>query len=107
MKPPAGCASTALAVALLSYVAPAGAAPRIEISIDQAKEVVEGKGDARTVKLVPTRSALPGDVVQYTLTYTNKGDALARDAVIEDAVPKGTALVPRSAAGADAQILYS
>ena len=86
---------------------PALAKPRIEIAIAQAKEVVESKGGVRTVKFVETKDASPGDVVQYTLTYSNKGDEAATNAVIDDPIPKGTLFVANSAGGDGAEISFS
>jgi uncharacterized repeat protein (TIGR01451 family) len=102
-----GVHRAALAVACMSFAASAWAKPRIEIAISQAREVVEVQGGSRTVKLVPAQTASPGDVVQYTLTYTNKGDEVARDASIDDPIPKGTTFVANSAAGESARIVYS
>jgi uncharacterized repeat protein (TIGR01451 family) len=96
----------ALAIALL-HAAPAWAKPRIEISMSQAKEVVEVKDGVSTVKLIPVQTASPGDVVEYKLTYQNKGDELARDAVIDDPVPKGTTFVGESATSDGAELVYS
>jgi len=108
MKLARRCVHTvALAVAFLSFAPAASAGPRIEISISQTREVVEMKGGATTVKLVPAKTASPGDVVQYTLTYANKGDEFARDAAIEDPIPRGTTFVAGSATGEGAQIVYS
>lgn len=108
MKPARRCVhAVALAVALLPLASPAWAGPRIEIAISQAREVVEVKGGATTVRLVPTQTASPGDVVQYTLTYANKGDEVARDAAIDDPIPRGTTFLAGSATGEGAQILYS
>jgi uncharacterized repeat protein (TIGR01451 family) len=97
----------ALSVALLWFAAPAWAKPRLEISIGQAREVIEVKGGARTVKMVPAETASPGDVVQYTLTYANRGDEMARDAAIDDPIPRGTTFVAGSAANEGARIVYS
>jgi uncharacterized repeat protein (TIGR01451 family) len=99
--------AAALAALVLCFAAPAWAKPRIEISISQAREVVEVKDGARTVTVVPTQTASPGDVIQYTLTYRNTGDELARDAAIDDAIPKGTTFVAGSATGEGAQIVFS
>jgi uncharacterized repeat protein (TIGR01451 family) len=95
------------ALALLALAGPAWARPRIEIAIGQAREVVTVDGGGKTTKLVPSQTASPGDVVQYALSYTNKGDEVARDAVVDDPIPKGTTFVANSAAGEGAEIRYS
>jgi uncharacterized repeat protein (TIGR01451 family) len=93
--------------ALIAWALPASAKPRIEISIAQAREIVELKDGVKTARLVETQSASPGDVVQYTLTYSNKGDEAATNAVIDDAIPKGTLFIGNSAAGEGAEITFS
>jgi len=106
MKTSAPIRLAVLAAGLL-LAAPALAAPKITFSIAQLKEVVEQKGGVRTTRMVPTTSASPGDVVEYQLTYANTGDALATDANIDDAIPKGTTYVANSAAGEGTEITFS
>jgi uncharacterized repeat protein (TIGR01451 family) len=100
----------ALAVAVLCLIASATearAAPKIEVSVSQLKEVVETQGGVQTVRLVPATEAKPGDVVQYVLAYVNRGDQAARDAVIDDPIPKGTTYLASTAAGEGAEITFS
>ena len=99
--------SPLLVLTLLGAAAPAFAKPKIELSISQAKEVVEVKAGVRSAKLVPTKEAAPGEVLEYTLTYSNTGDEPARDAVIDDPIPKGSSYLPGSAAGEGAEITFS
>ena len=99
--------STASFVLALAASAAALAAPRVEIAITQAKEVADTKNGARETRLVPTTEAATGDVLQYTLAYKNSGDEAARDAVIDDPIPKGTSYVASSAAGEGAEISFS
>ena len=61
----------------------------------------------RTVKLVVAKEASPGDVLEYTLAYKNSGDEAAKDAVIDDPVPKGTSYVADSAGGEGAEVVFS
>lgn len=98
-----------IAIALSLAAGAASAKPRLEISIGQAKEIVESGGskDAKKMRLVPVKSAAPGDVIQYTLTYANKGDEVANDAVIDDPIPKGTTFIASSAIGEGAEITFS
>src|SRR4051794_739234 len=84
------------AAAVLSS-GPAQAKPKIVVSIEQSKEVVETTGGVRTTRMVPARSAAPGDLVEYTLTYVNQGDEPATDAVIDDPIPRGSTYVANSA----------
>lgn len=96
-----------IGAALFSIAAPAWARPRIEIAISQAKEVVESKGGVKTTRFVEVQSATPGEVVQYTLSYSNQGDEEATNAVIDDPIPKGTVFLAGSAAGEGAEITFS
>ncbi len=92
-----------IALALSLAAGASIAKPRLEIAIAQAREVVEGK----KTRMVPIQSASPGDVVQYTLTYANKGDEVANDAVIDDPIPKGTTFLANTAAGEGAEVTFS
>ena len=49
----------------------------------------------------------PGNVIFYTLTYINKGDEAANDAVLDDPIPKGTVYLPGSAVGSGSDITFS
>lgn len=97
-------ALAALAVAVLPGAA--WAKPVIDISVAQLKQVVDPKAGA-PVRFVPTQEAQPGDVIQYVLTYANKGDEPARDAVIDDPIPKGTTYLANSAGGEGAEVTFS
>jgi len=99
--------SIAAAVLALLAATAAIAAPRVEIAISQAKEVVQVKGDKRESRFVPAKEVTAGDVVEYTLAYKNTGDQPARDAVIDDPIPKGTSYLGASAAGEGAEITFS
>ena len=96
----------AVAAGLL-LAAPAFAAPRLAVSITQLREVVETKDGARTARMVPATSVTPGDVVEYVLAYENRGDAAAKDANIDDPIPKGTTYLAGSATGEGAEITFS
>jgi len=100
-------ARTLAVAAILASALPAWAKPRLEVAIGQAKEVIESKAGVKTARFVEAKSATPGDVVQYTLTYTNKGDEEATNAVIDDPIPKGTVFLAGSATGDDAEITFS
>lgn len=95
------------ALVLVACATPAFAKPKLELSISQLKEVPERRTDDQSVRLVPSKDAQPGDVVQYVVAYANRGDELARDAVIDDPIPKGTTYLANSAAGDGAEITFS
>jgi uncharacterized repeat protein (TIGR01451 family) len=107
MKLHALVVSAALLVAQLAAAAPGASKPQLVFSIAQSKEVVETKGGVTTRRMVPTQSAVPGDVVEYVLTYTNKGDEAATNAVVDDPIPHGTIYVASSATGDGALITFS
>lgn len=96
-----------LAIVLIAAACPALASPRLTFSIAQLKEVVEARNGSRTTRMVPALSASPGDVVEYVLSYENRGDEVATDAVIEDPIPKGTTYLANSAVGDGAQVTFS
>lgn len=98
---------TMVIFSLLFITATAWAKPNIAVTVTAAKEVAITKNGARTVSLVPTASAAAGDILHYTLTYTNKGSDAATNAVIDNPVPKGTAYIANSATGAQSEITFS
>src|SRR5437764_8300342 len=97
----------AIGVLSLALSAPALAKPRLVISIEQSKEVVDTAGGVRTTRMVPAKSAAPGEIVEYTLKYVNRGDDAATDAVIDDPIPRGSTYVANSANGDGAEITFS
>ncbi|HSN91844.1 MAG TPA: hypothetical protein VLS93_11505 [Anaeromyxobacteraceae bacterium] len=107
MKTRAAFPRLAALAAGLALAGPALAAPRIEFSIAQFREVVERKGGTTTTRMVPAQSVSPGDVVEYVLTYTNRADAAATDARIDDAIPKGTTYIANTATGEGAEVTFS
>jgi len=101
------------AVSLVSFVVlvltclPVWAKPQLSVTLTTAKEVVEVKNGEKTVRMVPAKTAVSGDILQYTLTYTNKGNEAATNAVIDNPVPKGAVYIANSATGDDAEITFS
>ncbi|MFA7403917.1 MAG: hypothetical protein WC007_07985 [Pelobacteraceae bacterium] len=86
---------------------PAWAKPNISVSITTEKEVVVMEQGKKVVKKVPAKAATSGDVLHYTLTYVNKGNEPAANAVINNPVPKGTVYVANSATGTNTEITFS
>lgn len=95
------------AALLLGAPGAARAKPRLELRIEQVREVTETKDGAAVVKRVPAREARPGDVVEYVLHYANAGDEAARDAVIGDPIPPGTTYLAGTARGEGAEVAFS
>lgn len=101
---------TPLAVALAMTLASAlaSAAPVIELNILAEKEVVETSADGEQVRRrVSAADALPGEVIFYTLRYSNSGDESARNVRIDNPVPEGTEYLADSAWGDNTEILFS
>jgi len=106
---------------LLAAVAPATAAlaagpaalptagqPQVVLSVDVKEEISapDAQGDIRIVRRDVDR-ADPGDVLVYTLTYTNLGSTPAANARVDDPIPAGTLLLPSSVEGGKARVTFS
>jgi uncharacterized repeat protein (TIGR01451 family) len=103
---------TTILITLLLYSALllpslAQAKPQMSISISTSKEVTETVNGAKVKKLVPTKQAASGDILVYTLTYSNKGTETANDAVIDNPVSAGMTYIDNSASGVGADIAFS
>jgi uncharacterized repeat protein (TIGR01451 family) len=86
----------------------AGAAPIIELNILAEKELVETSPEGEQVRRrVSAADAAPGEVIFYTLRYSNTGDEAARNVRIDNPVPDGTEYQADSAWGDNAEILFS
>ncbi len=73
----------------------------ISLNLDVAREVVEIDTNGLVVtRLVPIDSAAPGEVVVYTITYTNTGSDAAANVTITDPLPTMVHYVPGSVSGA-------
>ena len=99
-----------LAVALVTALASsfASAAPVIELDILAEKELVETSPEGQQIRRrVPAADAAPGELIFYTLRYSNSGDEPASNVRIDNPVPEGTAYQADSAWGENAEILFS
>ncbi len=67
---------------------------------------IDNSGVERT-RFVPVATALPGDEIMYTITFTNIGPEAAGNIVITNPVPEHMSYVDRSAAGAGSDISFS
>jgi uncharacterized repeat protein (TIGR01451 family) len=72
-----------------------------------AETLTVSTADMTLIKSVNTASAVPGNLLTYTVVYTSAGSTDAFNAVIIDLVPAATAYVSGSAMGAGTTIAYS
>ncbi len=91
-----------------SFAATGAKDPELALSVE-VKEEVSIPDEQGNVKVIhrEVEMADPGDVLVYTLTYKNVGKASVRDAVVNDAVPEGTILLPGSVQGDKTTVTFS
>ena len=82
--------------------------PNLDLKLSVEKKVVlsNAEGETRT-EWREVRNLKPGDMLKYTITYTNTSSTEARDAVIVDSVPFRSAYVSSSAKGKNTEITFS
>lgn len=98
----------AIMVASLPALASAEEKPNLVLTLEAHKQVIVKDEEGKTwIEWKEVDSTDPGDVLKYTVTYTNEGKIEARDAVIVDPIPAGTVYVSDSAEGKDSSITYS
>lgn len=85
----------------------AWAKPKMEINITTGKIVVETVNGSKVNKLVPTKLAASGDTLVYTLTYINRGDEAASEAIVDNPIAAGMSYIDNSASGPGADITFS
>lgn len=81
--------------------------PKLELKTTAQKEVKVKKDGKMEIQRVPVDKAQPGDVVVYTIAYSNTGKGPVLDAAIVDPIPKGVVYILESAEGTDAEITFS
>lgn len=104
---PAGATGTFTVTVALAAVFPAGQTTVTNVATITSKQVGPVSDDASTVvtaapkmnvtKAVDKATASPGDLLTYTLAYSNTGNANATGVVVGDAVPARTTFVGASA----------
>jgi len=75
----------------------AWAQPKVTITIKAEKEVVVSENGQQVKKVVEAKEILPGEEIRYLLTFTNSGNEVAKNVVINDPIPTGTTYLPGSA----------
>jgi len=82
--------------------------PNMDLKLKAEKEVVlkDPEGKPRT-EWREVKNFEPGDLLRYTITYTNTSPAEVRDAIIIDPIPPGTTFVSGSVEGKNSEITFS
>ncbi len=75
------------------------AKPQIAIDMVSEKEIVELIDGKEVKRIVPTTEVEPGQVLIFTLKYSNKGDEAATNVMIKNPIPKDTVYLVDSASG--------
>jgi len=83
-----------------------GALVKLESEVLKEVEDVDETGTA-VVRLVPVTNAVPGELLTFSISYTNEGDEEATDIVLTNPVPENMVYEGESAAGEGSRISYS
>ena len=78
----------------------------VEIRVERETYKEDGQGAVQAVR-EPVQETSRDDVLVYTLQWHNKGDGVARGAVLSDPIPAGTVFLRGSLEGVPAQVTYS
>ncbi len=97
-----------LALFLTSSVAMAQEAGAIRIQTSADVEIIETDASGETVtRLEPASKVVPGDIVIYTVSFSNTGSEPAENVVITNPVPRHMEYVDGTAFGPGADISFS
>jgi len=80
---------------------------KLALKTTAEKEIRIQKNGRWVTERIPLDKTSPGDVLVYTITYTNAGKSPALDAEIVDPIPRGVVYVLDTAEGRDAEITCS
>jgi uncharacterized repeat protein (TIGR01451 family) len=84
------------------------AAPEVALDMTAERMVETTNEEGETVReRRPASEVEPGDVVYYTIQYSNSGDEPATNVEIDNPLPEGTSYVSDSAWGEGSRILFS
>jgi len=98
---------TGLALLAFFICSVAWAKPEVTLSIVSEKEVKEQQNGKEVVKRVRADEIEPGQVLIYTLTYSNKGDEKATNVVFDNQIPKEVVYVVGSASDEEGEVTFS
>lgn len=85
----------------------AWAKPEVTLSITSEKEVKVQQDGKEVTRRVVANEVEPGQVLIYTLKYSNKGDEKATNVVIDNQIPKEVVYLIGSATGIGSEITFS
>ena len=77
------------------------------LKIDVKKEMKIQRGNDWETEEVPVEVTNPGDILIYTISYTNTRDSVLQNASVVDPIPKGVEFIPGSVSGEGTKITYS
>ena len=83
------------------------AEPKVSIQTVAEKEVIQTVDGKQVKKLVPAKSADPGQKLIFTLNYKNSGNEKAVNVKIDNPIPKDTTYVVGSGIGKNSKMLFS
>jgi len=93
---------------LLTLAMNAFAAPQVSLEVTAEKDVTETNEQGEQVtRRVIAADTVPGDVLFYTIRYSNSGSEAARSVQVNNPIPDGTEYQANSAWGDGAEILFS
>ncbi|MCH7510421.1 MAG: DUF11 domain-containing protein [Proteobacteria bacterium] len=97
-----------LALFLMSFVATPQETGVIQIQTSADVEIIETDASGETVtRLEPASKVVPGDIVIYTVSFSNTGSEPAENVVITNPVPRHMEYVDGTAFGPGADISFS
>lgn len=83
------------------------AKPNVTVAIKAEKEIVIKENGQEVRKIVSATETLSGEIITYTLSYINNGDASATSVVLNDPIPTGTTYVFGSATETGVDLAFS
>ncbi len=96
------------AVLWLPYLSAAQGRSELSLNITAQKEVmVKDETGKIRIEWQMAEQTNPGDILKFTVAYTNTGKVEARNSMIDDPVPAGTTYIAHSAEGKNAEISFS
>ena len=98
---------TAVLILVLVLPVQVYAAADIKLSITAEKDVVMKERSRDVKKRMAATTVEPGEVIIYTIRYSNRGDEPATNVDVKNPVPKNTVYVSGSASGQGTDITFS